>query len=139
MPADKRPLIAKIHIAKTQLGLDEEQYRDVLRRVTKKDSAAKCTYGQLNDVLKEFKGLGFKTKRAAPSAKAFVRKIYAQWAELGRLGVLEKPDTEGLRRFIKNHVGVDKPEWLTYAKAAPVINALKAWIASAKKKESNNG
>ena len=69
---------------------------------------------------------------AAPSPKAFIRKIYAQWTELGRLSALKNPTDEGLRRFVKNHVGVDKPEWLTYEKAVPVINALKAWIASGK-------
>ncbi len=80
MTADKRPLIAKIHIAKTQLGLDEEQYRDILRRVTGKESAAKCRYSELVDLVNEFKGLGWKT----PRKKAFrcapsdgIKKIYA--------------------------------------------------------------
>jgi len=137
--ADKRPLIAKIHIAKAQLGLDDEQYRDILRRIAKKDSAAKCSYGQLNDILSEFKNLGFKTKRAAPSAKAFIRKIYAQWAELKRLNALDNPTDEGLQRFVRNHVGIERVEWLNYEKAVPVINALKAWISSAKKKAVKNG
>ncbi len=40
MTVDKRPLIAKIHVAKAQLNLDDEQYRDIVRRITGKDSAA---------------------------------------------------------------------------------------------------
>ena len=80
MTADKRPLLAKIHIAKTQLNLDDEQYRDIVRRVTGKDSAAQCRYSQLVDLINEFKDLGWKT----PKKKAFrrtpsdgIKKIYA--------------------------------------------------------------
>ncbi|MBR1778384.1 MAG: DUF1018 domain-containing protein, partial [Alphaproteobacteria bacterium] len=58
MTADKCPLIAKIHIAKAQLGLDDDQYRDILRRVTGKESASKCRYSQLVDLINEFKALG---------------------------------------------------------------------------------
>lgn len=67
--ADKRPLLAKIHIAKAQLNLDDDQYRDIVRRVTGKDSAAQCRYSQLVDLINEFKSLGWKTEKK----KAFRR------------------------------------------------------------------
>lgn len=69
MTADKRPLLAKIHIAKAQLNLDDDQYRDIVRRITGKDSASKCRYSQLVDLINEFKALGWKT----PKKKAFRR------------------------------------------------------------------
>lgn len=102
MTADKRPLIAKIHIAKAQLNLDDEQYRDIVRRVTGKDSAAQCRYSQLVDLINEFKALGWKT----PKKKAFrrtpfdpIRKIYALWSELQALGAVQSTDKTALMRL----------------------------------------
>jgi phage gp16-like protein len=36
-------VIAKIHVAKKQLALSEESYRDVLRRVTRFDSTSRMS------------------------------------------------------------------------------------------------
>lgn len=68
MTADKRPLLAKIHIAKAQLNLDDDQYRDIIRRITGKNSAAQCRYSQLVDLINEFKSLGWKHRRKRRSA-----------------------------------------------------------------------
>ncbi|MDF1777563.1 MAG: DUF1018 domain-containing protein [Rhizobiaceae bacterium] len=35
------------------------------------------------------------------------------------------PYKEALRAFVKAEMGIDDPEWLTYAQANPVIEALK--------------
>ena len=95
MPANKNPLLAKIHIAKAQLGLDDDMYRDIVRRITGKDSAAKCRPAQLVALLNEFKALGFKS----PRKKAFrqtkqsaVKKIYALWGELQAAGAVQSAD-----------------------------------------------
>lgn len=60
----KKALLAKIHIAKKDLCLDDGTYRDVLRRVTGKDSASKMLISELERVVYEFGNLGWK-----PSAK----------------------------------------------------------------------
>ncbi len=51
--------IAKVHVAKKQLGLDDETYRAVLRRVTGRDSAADLNEVQLGSVIREFVRLGW--------------------------------------------------------------------------------
>lgn len=103
--ADKRPLLAKIHIAKAQLNLDDDQYRDIVRRVTGKDSAAQCRYSQLVDLINEFKSLGWKTEkkkafRRAPSDG--IKKIYALWGKLQALGAVQSTDKTALDAFVKN-------------------------------------
>ena len=64
---NQRALIAKIHIAKKDLGLDDGTYRDVLRRITGKDSSSKMLISELERVIYEFGNLGWKPSAAAKS------------------------------------------------------------------------
>ena len=52
--------IAKIHLAKKQLGLDEATYRATLKRVAGCLSSAELTAGGRALVLEELRALGFK-------------------------------------------------------------------------------
>ena len=58
--------LAKIHIAKKQLGLSELNYRDLLRGVTGKESARDINNYQAAMVLAELKKLGWKEKKRKP-------------------------------------------------------------------------
>lgn len=129
--ADKRPLLAKIHIAKAQLNLDDDQYRDIVRRVTGKDSAAQCRYSQLVDLINEFKSLGWKTEkkkafRRAPSDG--IKKIYALWGKLQALGAVQLTDKTALDAFVKKYTGIDSVQWLQPAQQQKIIEILKQWI-----------
>lgn len=131
MIADKRPLLAKVHIAKAQLNLDDDQYRDIVRRVTGKDSAAKCRYSQLVDLINEFKALGWKT----PRKKAFrrtpsdpIKKIYALWGELQTAGAVQSTDKTALDKFVKKYTGIDSVQWLLPEQQRKIIEILKQWI-----------
>ncbi|SDQ17888.1 regulatory protein GemA [Pseudovibrio sp. Tun.PSC04-5.I4] len=122
--------IAQIHIAKKDLALDEDSYRDVLERVTGKRSAKGLSEGQYLRVVTEFKRLGWQSGNQGgsfrpASNKGYVRKLYALAKSLDDLGYWESPYQEALRAFVKNRCGVDNPEWLTYAQASPLIEALK--------------
>ena len=55
--------LAKIHIAKKQLGLDDDTYREMLKGVTGKTSAAELTACERADVLAHLKSAGFAGKR----------------------------------------------------------------------------
>lgn len=131
MTADKRPLLAKIHIAKAQLNLDDDQYRDIVRRVTGKDSAAQCRYSQLVDLINEFKSLGWKTEkkkafRRAPSDG--IKKIYALWGKLQALGDVQSTDKTALDAFVKKYTGIDSVQWLLPDQQRKIIEILKQWI-----------
>lgn len=86
--------LAKIHIAKSQLGLDDETYRAILARVAGVRSAKDLSPRQIGAVLAEFVRLGWvpkatkKAGRKAPSTaagkKALTSKIEAFLAEAGR-------------------------------------------------------
>lgn len=65
----KMAMMAKIHIAKKELGLDDGTYRDVLWRVTGKRSCKKMLIGELEAVVKDMEASGFKSKAAPKHGK----------------------------------------------------------------------
>lgn len=126
-------MLAKVHIARKELGLDDPTYRALLARVTGHESAASCTDGQLEAVLAELRRLGWKPRSAVPSGKRYVRMIYAIWTEMGpMLGSGGTP--AALRTFVQRQTirpdrpnGVSAPEFLDGPDANKVIEGLKAW------------
>lgn len=86
--------LAKIHIAKTQLGLDDDTYRAILARVAGVRSAKDLSPRQIGAVIAEFERLGWvpktakKTSRAKPKPAVdrskLVSKIEAFLTEAGR-------------------------------------------------------
>lgn len=66
MPITKATL-SKIHIAKQQLGMEDDIYRGLLARIAGVQSSKALNSKQAGNVLREFERLGFQPK---PSAKA---------------------------------------------------------------------
>lgn len=60
-------ILSKVHIARQQLGMDDDSYRSLLGRVAGVRSAKDLTGKQAGAVLREFERLGWKP---APSQKA---------------------------------------------------------------------
>jgi phage gp16-like protein len=56
--------LAKIHIGKKELNLADENYRDILYALAKKESAADISDRQALAVLERFRELGWKPKQA---------------------------------------------------------------------------
>lgn len=124
------PTLAKIHIAKKELGLDDATYRALLLRVTGKDSSGRMSGAERAVVLSELKRLGWKPKSTGgkhrpPSSKPYIRLMYAIATNIDARGYWELPFKEALRAFVKKETGIDDPEWLTFEQATPVIEALK--------------
>ena len=133
VPVDQRNRLLKlIHIAKKQLGLDDDTYRDFLEGITGKRSAADCTMSQLNLVLRRMEAAGFKRggKKYSPRTrhkplKTPIDKIRALWIDCAKQGKVADRTEVGLRKFIKRQTGVDKIDWLLPEQAQKVIEALK--------------
>ncbi|QMT33474.1 regulatory protein GemA [Conchiformibius steedae DSM 2580] len=85
----RQKLIAKIHIGKVQLGMDDTTYRAMLMRVTSKQSCAKMNEAELARVAQELARLGFghslgKTPLRRADATPMMRKIAALLNETGK-------------------------------------------------------
>ncbi len=96
-----RKLIAKIHILKKQLGLDDETYRTLLKNETGKDSAAKCSPKQLHKAINAMQGNTnnqniYNNNAKSPRYKA----CYAKWQKLHELGVVKNNSSKALNSFI---------------------------------------
>ena len=131
----RRAMLSKIHIAQKDLGLTRDSYEDLLQRVAGVRSAAKCSNQQLDNVLTEFRRLGFRPKpkrkragRSRPLAdQPLARKARALWLSLWNLGEIEDSSEDALASFVKRQTGVDDTRFLRVDDANKVIEALKAW------------
>jgi phage gp16-like protein len=136
MTPARRAMLAKVHVAKKQLGMDDDSYRAVIKRVTGFDSAGYASVAELERILAEFKRLGFKSASSI-SGKPWVRKIYAIWKDLAPL--LDDATDATLAAFVvrqthsdSNPEGIAKPEWLDPKEATKVIQGLQGWLARVK-------
>jgi len=124
-----------IHVARKELGLDEDTYRALLQRVTGTASLRAMSEAQRAAVVKEMTRLGFKVKVAGKklpqSFKPWSRMIHALWKNCHQLGVIEDRSPAALRAFCKRFVAhghngvVVDPDMLSYDQASPIIEALK--------------
>lgn len=134
----RHALIAKIHVAKKQLQLTDEEYRQFLYQETGKTSCKDMNLGQLQRVWEELKRRGYvepAPHRRREKAAPHVRMIYALWYELRDMGALSDGSKKALRTFVKRQTqglasgGYQAPEFLPADEAQPVVEALKSWIA----------
>ena len=123
--------LARIHIAKKALNLDEDTYRDLLERVTGKRSSKNMSEKERDAVLTEMARLGWKDDSSASQAwrkkseKPYVRRLYALAKSIGDTGYWRHPYKKALRLFVSEKTGLDNPEWLSADQATPLIEALK--------------
>ncbi|MBI1214531.1 MAG: DUF1018 domain-containing protein [Alphaproteobacteria bacterium] len=112
----------------------EDSYRAMLQRITGRSSCSAMTLKQLEDVVAEFKRLGFKPK---PPKRAGQRKqadgaqatmIRALWLDLHNLGAVADPSEEALNAFVKRSCKVPALQWIDPYQADRVIKALRGWL-----------
>lgn len=121
--------IAKIKMAQKQLGMDDESYRALLKRVTGKDSATALTVMQQNQILNEMERLGWKPKRIASQyKKPASRKLVMTWRDLYQAGHISNKSNAALCAWLKKQAGKPNPDWLTPDEANACIEKLKGWL-----------
>lgn len=134
-PDIRRREMAQIHIAKAQLGLDDETYRSMLWSIARVRSSKDLDWTGRKKVLDHLKQCGFKVK-PGKAAKTRVlasddqsRKIRALWLELAQAGAVRDPSETALASFVRRHTGVEALQWLSGPQASRMIEHLKRWRA----------
>lgn len=127
MALTKSKLIQLIHIAKSQLGLDDDAYREILQDKGKHPSCKGMSIAGLMTVYDYMKSLGFKPKRANINSGTLKSKIFATWRAMAKSGIVNDSSMAGLNSFIKRTVSVDRLEWLDNDQAVRVVESLKQW------------
>jgi phage gp16-like protein len=130
MPRD--PALAKIHIARKELRLSDEDYRAILHRVAGVESSSKLSPPAVLQVLAEFERLGWRPSFSGQrrrSDKPGVRLVFGLWRELAERKLVENPSRRALLAFVERQTGIADPEWLTQAQINKVVEGLKAMLA----------
>ncbi len=117
-----------IHIAKAQIGMDEDDYRLMLSGRYGKKSSKDLAYGQAHDLIEFFKTLGFKLE---PKKRERTAKRPAPGRLPGNVVVLASRRQINLIEILKERVawrysdGYER--WLSkFLKASPVRTASEA-------------
>ena len=141
--------LGAIHAARRQLGLAEEEYRDLLQAWTGKSSAAKLSEKERRFVIDCFRKMGFRRLPAAERRagdpqirhrlwragdlgrltiaeddKPMVKKIKVLWLQLHRADKVREATPAALAAFVKRQTGIASVDWLVPEKAGAVIEAL---------------
>lgn len=133
-PRSSTPLthkqISLLHVAKNQLGLDDDTYRAILVKVAGCDSAADLTQPGFTAAVKYFTAMGFRstwTKRsygyrptmATPPQIDLIRSLWVKF-----LGREDENDIE-LNKWLDRFHKVSSLRFVDNKKAAKVISSLK--------------
>jgi phage gp16-like protein len=144
--ARRRADLARIHVAKARLGLDDDTYRQLLVGLAGVDSAADLDARGRARVLAAFRewgGLGRRAPdpeaarrraRQGPSRSAHAGKLRALWRRMHAAGIVHDGSPEALEHFVAHRTGVMGIGRLTGTQAARVIAALKAWESRARRR-----
>jgi phage gp16-like protein len=139
--------LAKIHIARKDLALTEEIYRDIIREASggKTESSGELNWRGRRAVLERFRELGWKPRHAGkkagqrpsrpladyPEAK-MIRGLWIELHQLHQAGAakaVRDSSEKALNSFVKRMTGIDDLHWLQRrGRVDHIIEALKAWV-----------
>jgi hypothetical protein len=128
--------IQLIHIAKSDLGLDDDTYRAVLYSMFKAESSKDLTPTQADQLIDEFKVRGFQvvSRHPRPPRRPKGKNVVhlASQAEIDKLnavaGLIKWQVTDGLQRFLEKRVGIKGGKVRTAGEAYRAIEALKKYF-----------
>lgn len=136
--------LAAIHIAKAELGLGDDEYRDLLQTVcagvrssgSLDFTGRKRFLAHLRACLKA-RGLDTPHKAAAAHSRGVrapltpvQRKMWALWMQLADAGLVHQRTMAALASFAHRQTGVDRLEWLNGRQEDLVVESLKKWLKS---------
>jgi len=119
----QRKDLAKIHIAKKELGLDDATYRNILWEHYQCESAADLSDEQAADLIELFRRKGWR-----PASFGQRGLIQVLWHRLQTSGVVHHSDEHALEAFLQRAVGKEDLRRLNVHEASRVIEMLKKWL-----------
>jgi phage gp16-like protein len=126
--------LAQIHVAKKQLGLDDDTYRAILWTVGRVKSAKDLDWTGRKALLDHFRAKGWKS--AAPRKAKAERPVHpgqpglvrALWSELHQAGRVRDPSDAALGSWLRRNRLPERPEWLSSTQSRRAIESLKKWL-----------
>ncbi len=143
--SNRRSLIAQIHIAKKDLGLDDGTYRHALKQATGKASCRDMGMMELHKAVQWFKDHGWKPKtnkrqysppsrQRAAGQKTQQDKLRALWISMAKQGVIRDGSEKALGQWVQRMtakynkgVGWQSVAFVPEVWLSPLIEDLKKW------------
>lgn len=114
-------LVAAIHIAADEKGMDRDTYENILMNIAGvKSCSAIKDQRALQAVLHAI-------KRDRPPAMELHNKIRALWHTLGRARVLRVPSEANLQTWVRRQTGIQSLEWCDTTTSIHLVESLKKW------------
>lgn len=140
----RRSMLAKVHIAKKDLALDDDTYRLMLDNLFGVESSAKLSLKQLDELLGHMTSRGFvaakkgdaKPSKSAQSGKPIIAKIGALLTELGQREGRHVPWSYAVG-ILKRQSGVMRLEWAKPDQLRAVVAALHARVQKLERDAQN--
>lgn len=127
----RRAMIAKIQIARKDLAMEEDDYRQIVFNQTGRTSLKEANPGELDAVLKVMVSKGFRPLPKAGSGRAaqhpVAGKARALWISLYQLGEVHNSGEAAFEAFACKQLGCDKLVWARQSDGFKLIEALKSW------------
>jgi phage gp16-like protein len=140
-PGARKADLAAIHIAKAELGWDDDFYRSIMQAKCGVTSSALLDYAGRKRFLAHLRACGWQggTRGAASAGDRnsgrsrapltpSQRKMWALWQQLADAGLVDSRRMPALVAFAARQTGVERLEWLKPAQEDLVIESLKAWL-----------
>ena len=143
MPASRTPVdkngrkadLAAIHVAKKNLGWDDEFYREILWTVCQVRSSAELDFAGRRRLLAHLAAC--QGGPVAPKAQAGrsrtpwtpqQRLVWARWQRLADAKLVDRRDRGALEAWVARQTGVNRIEWLNPQQLDLVLASLKRWL-----------
>lgn len=136
--------IAAIHVLKSKLRLEDDDYRALLNHLTGKTSSKAMDIAERARVRRHMQHLAARlgleprpqdAAQAARRARNYVqaspmeRKVWALWLQLGRDGVVRHTTPAALNAWVERQTGVSALRFCNGYQLHALIEALKDWQA----------
>lgn len=132
--------LAAIHIAKAELGWDDDYYRDILFAKCGVRSSGALDHAGRKRFLAHLRACGWsggskghpgRDRPSAADRKPLTgpqRKMWSLWQQLFEAKAVDDRKMPALVAFAARQTGVQRLEWLNGAQEDLVIQSLKAWL-----------
>lgn len=135
-----RAMLGKIHVARKQLAMEEDDYRQIVFDQIGRTSLKGANAAELAKVLAAMEAKGFQPISKKPGAAMFknaraaaqhpmARKARALWISLYHLGAVQNPAEAALEAFANRQLGCERLVWARQSDAFRLIEALKGMAA----------
>lgn len=134
--------LARIHMLKSELGWDEDTYRDVMATVCQGvRSAAQLDMTGRQRLIAHLVACKQREGRSTAAARGpkaerkplspTGRKLWSLWMQAADAGLVQHRTMAALCAWLQRQTGVARIEWLKAGQADLAIESLKRWVARA--------